>query len=110
MSSTAPYTPSFDTFAQSSDLWASTDLSFADTDWNLVTVDHTTPYPSVSDGIDTAVSEMGYVIPPIFPALSDSGYNDTQTPLSISLAASSANSQGEIAQVHASNCAYPDIS
>ncbi|KAJ6108897.1 bZIP transcription factor bZIP-1 [Penicillium capsulatum] len=94
--STAPFTPSFDTFAQASDLWATSDLSFADTDWNLVSLDPSTAYPSVLNGVDATVSEMSYAIPPIpptFPALSDSDSNDPQPFLSTSMATSSANSQ-----------------
>lgn len=95
--STAPYSQSFEPSTQASDLWATSDLPTADTDWSLVSADHLTPYPSVLDGVDASVSEIDYAFPPIFPRLSDPGSSDPQTLLSISLAASSANSQGEIA-------------
>ncbi|KAJ5587089.1 uncharacterized protein N7459_002854 [Penicillium hispanicum] len=86
---------SFDTFAQESELWTEPDLSFADTDWNFLTIDHVDPYPAILNGADMTVDNLGYGVPSTFSSLSDSGSNGPRNLLSNSLAPSSANSQDE---------------
>ncbi|CAI7668624.1 unnamed protein product [Penicillium pancosmium] len=73
---TAPFSQPFDTtFAQESDLWTQSHLSFANTDWNIVSADHSVPYPD----IDVAVNNLGYGMTPTFTSISDSASNDPQS-------------------------------
>ncbi|KAJ5098175.1 hypothetical protein N7532_005176, partial [Penicillium argentinense] len=90
---TASSSQSFNTFGQESDLWTQQHLSFADTDWNLVSIDHALPYPT---GIDVAVNGLSYGMTPTFTSISDSVSNVpntfTPSPL-VPSPANSANSQ-----------------
>ncbi|CAI7610192.1 unnamed protein product [Penicillium manginii] len=74
---TAPFSQPFDTttFAQESDLWTQPHLSFANTDWDIVSADHSVPYPD----IDVAVNDLGYGMTPTFASISDSASNDPQS-------------------------------
>lgn len=86
---------------QESELWADQDLSFADTDWNFVSINHATPYPGF-DGVDVSVNDLGYGMASTFASFSDSGSNE---PLGLPVSAhvaSSMNSQGET-----NNTLYP---
>jgi hypothetical protein len=94
--STVPFCPSFDTLAQQSDLWAEADLSFTDTDWNFVSVNHSIPYSHGYDGGDVPVMDFGYGTASAFQSLSDSGSIENQPLLTASLVPSTANSQGMI--------------
>jgi hypothetical protein len=87
------YSQSFDNLVQESELWADQDLSFAETDWNLVSINHATPYPAF-DGVDHSVHDLGYGMASTFASLSDSGSSELNLVPSIHVA-SSANSQGE---------------
>ncbi|KAJ5178306.1 uncharacterized protein N7500_001005, partial [Penicillium coprophilum] len=90
--STVPVCQSFDTLTHESALWTEPDLSFADTDWNFISVDHSTPYPPGYDGGDVPVMDLGYGSVSAFNSLSDSGSIENQQYVSASLAPSSANS------------------
>lgn len=86
------YGQSFDNLVQESELWADQDLSFADTDWNFVSINHATPYPGF-DGVDVSVNDLGYGMASTFASFSDSGSNE---PLGLPVSAhvaSSMNSQ-----------------
>lgn len=87
------YSQSFDNLVQESELWADPDLSFADTDWNFVSINHATPYPAF-DGVDPSGNDMGYGMASTFASLSDSGSSEPNLVPSICVA-SSVNSQGE---------------
>lgn len=87
-----PYSQSFD-LTQDSDLWAESDLSLTETDWNSLSID-ATPYPAGFEGVDITVSDLGYDMASTFASLSDSGSNEPQALLAPSAIASSANSQG----------------
>jgi len=89
--SAVPVCQSFDTLAQESALWAETDLSFVDTDWNFLSVNHPTPYPAAFDDVPDV--DIGYGTASAFNSLSDSGSIEHQQFISASLAPSSANSQ-----------------
>lgn len=91
-SSAVPVCQSFDTLTHEPALWAEPDLSFADSDWNFVSVDHSTPYPPGYDGGDVPVMDLGYGSVSALNSLSDSGSIEHQHYVSASLAASSANS------------------
>jgi hypothetical protein len=91
--SAVPVCQSFDTLTHESALWAEPDLSFVDTDWNFLSVDHSTPYPSAFD--DVPVVDIGYGTASAFNSLSDSASIEHQQFISASLASSSANSQGK---------------
>ncbi|KAJ5695753.1 hypothetical protein N7536_006165 [Penicillium majusculum] len=90
--SAVPVCQSFDTLTHEPPLWAEPDLSFVDTDWNFVSVDHSTPYPPGYDGGDVPVMDLGYGTVSALNSLSDSGSIEHQHYVSASLAASSANS------------------
>ncbi|KAJ5697929.1 hypothetical protein N7488_011613, partial [Penicillium malachiteum] len=87
----------FDTFAQASDLWTELDLSFADTDWNFLSLDHVTPYLGAPDGTETSVkmsiTDPAYDVASAFASLSDSGSFEYQSQPASSVVLSSANSQ-----------------
>ncbi|KAJ6182825.1 hypothetical protein N7485_001467 [Penicillium canescens] len=91
--SAVPVCQSFDTLVQQSDLWAEPDLSFTDTDWNIVSVNHSTPYPHDYNGDDVPIMDLGYGTVSAFQSLSDSGSIENQHLVPASLVPSSANSQ-----------------
>lgn len=91
-----PVCQSVDALTHESALWAEPDLSFADIDWNFVSVDVPTPYLPDHDGGDVPVMDLGYGGLSSFNSLSDSGSIEHQHYISTSLAPSSANSQGRI--------------
>ncbi|KAJ5670403.1 bZIP transcription factor bZIP-1 [Penicillium maclennaniae] len=82
------------------------DLSFADTDWNFLSIDDATPYPAF-DGVDPFGNDMGYGMASTFASLSDSGSSELNPVPSIHVA-SSVNSQdmyshaSPVSQLHAS--------
>ncbi|CAG7989819.1 unnamed protein product [Penicillium nalgiovense] len=90
--SAVPVCQSFDTLTHESALWAEPDLSLADTDWNFISVNHSTPYPPDYDGGDVSVMDPGYGSVSAFNPLSDSGSIEHQNYVSASLDPSSANS------------------
>ncbi|KGO75550.1 hypothetical protein PITC_082570 [Penicillium italicum] len=90
--SAVPVGQSFDTLTHESALWAEPDLSFADTDWNFLSVNNLTPYPPGFDGGDVPVMDLGYGSVSALNSLSDSGSFEHQHFVSASLAPSSANS------------------
>ncbi|KAJ5980751.1 hypothetical protein N7481_008049 [Penicillium waksmanii] len=88
---TAPFSQPFDTtFAQEPDLWTQSHLSFANTDWNIVSADHSVPYPD----IDVAVNNLGYGMTPTFTSISDSASNEPQSFAPSPLVPSPPNSLG----------------
>lgn len=91
-----PVCQSFDTLTHESALWAEPDLSLAGTDWNFISVNHSTPYPPDYDGGDVSVMDPGYGSVSAFNSLSDSGSIEHQNYVSASLDPSSANSLGMI--------------
>ncbi|OQE04802.1 hypothetical protein PENVUL_c029G03802 [Penicillium vulpinum] len=91
--SAVPVCQSFDTLTHESALWAEPDLSFADTDWNFVSVNHSTPYPPGYDGGDAPVIDLGHGSVSAFNSLSDSGSIELQNYVPASIAPSSVNSQ-----------------
>ncbi|KAJ5499024.1 hypothetical protein N7453_008075 [Penicillium expansum] len=90
--SAVPVCQSFDTLTHESALWAEPDLSFADTDWNFVSVNHSTPYPPGYDGGDVPVMDLGYGSVSALNSLSDSGSIEYQHYVSASLDPSASNS------------------
>ncbi|KAI3300297.1 hypothetical protein DTO002I6_1020 [Penicillium roqueforti] len=91
--SAVPVCQSVDALTHESALWAEPDLSFADIDWDFVSVDVPTPYLPDHDGGDVPVMDLGYGGLSSFNSLSDSGSIEHQHYISTSLAPSSANSQ-----------------
>ena len=91
-----PVCQSFDTLTHESALCAESDLSFADTDWNFVSVNHSTPYPPGYDGGDVPVMDLGYGSVSALNSLSDSGSIEYQHYVSASLDPSASNSPGMI--------------
>ncbi|KAJ5497218.1 hypothetical protein N7463_009205 [Penicillium fimorum] len=91
--SAVPVCQSFDTLTHESALWTEPDLSFADTDWNFISVNHPTTYPPGYDCGDIHVMDLGYGSASAFNSLSDSGSIEHQQYVSASLTSSSANSQ-----------------
>ncbi|KAJ5431214.1 hypothetical protein N7445_008946, partial [Penicillium cf. griseofulvum] len=91
--SVVPVCQSFDTLTNESALWAEPGLSFADTDWNFLSVNQPTPYPPGYDSGDVPVMDLGYGNASVFNSISDSGSIEHQQYVSTSLAPSSVNSQ-----------------
>ncbi|KAJ6036663.1 hypothetical protein N7540_000942, partial [Penicillium herquei] len=97
---TTPPTQSFDTFdtfAQGPDLWTEPDLSFADTDWNFLSLNNDTPYLGAPDGRETSVkmsfTDPAFDVASAFASLSDLGSFDYQYQNASSVVFSSENSQ-----------------
>jgi len=88
------YSQSFDNLVQESELWADQDLSFADADWNFLSISHVTPYPGF-DGADIPVNDLGYGMTSTFASLSDSGSNDLHSIPAFTHVSNSVNLQGE---------------
>lgn len=86
---TAPLSQSLEPFGQESDLWTQSHLSFADTDWNLVSAHDSIPYPD----IDVAINDLDYSITSTFTSISDSATNDPQSFAPSPLVPGSVNSQ-----------------
>ena len=95
-----PLSHSFDTLVQESDRWAQPDLFLAETDWNILSIDPATPFPTGFDGLDLTVHDTCYGVASTFPSLSDSESIEPQTLPPASLVPSSAGSQGQIVDSH----------
>ncbi|KAJ5782603.1 hypothetical protein N7457_004377 [Penicillium paradoxum] len=95
--SAVPVCQSFDPFAQESALWAEPDLSFVDTDWNFISVNHPTSYPPDYDGGDAPILDLGYGDMDVsaFNSLSDSGSIEFPHYVPASMASSSAHSRDD---------------
>ncbi|KAJ6113557.1 hypothetical protein N7523_006874 [Penicillium sp. IBT 18751x] len=104
--SAVAYSQSFDNLVQESELWADQDLSFADTDWNFLSIDNATPYPAC-DAVDPSGNDMGYGMASTFASLSDSGSSELNPVPSIHVAGSVNSQDGyshasPVSQLHAS--------
>ncbi|KAJ5897636.1 bZIP transcription factor bZIP-1 [Penicillium tannophilum] len=86
------FNQSFDTLAQESDLWTDSELSFANTDWNFLSLQNAS-YPAAFDRFDMSVNDPGYGVASAYPSLSDSGSIESLALPTSSLITSSANSQ-----------------
>lgn len=93
--STGPHSQSFQITPQDSDPWAELNLPLTETDWNSLSIDHATPYPTRLDGVDITVSDLEHGMMSTLVSHSvPSESNEPHALLAPSVVASSVNSQG----------------